>query len=228
MVLQAKMSHAGTLRKLGRYEDAHRLATETFAAQVRRFGEEHPNTLASKVCLALATDSIGRPAEALSLVDEALDGYSREMGEDHPFVPICAVNKAVVLRGLSEAYEAQATDQDALSKLEAGVLGANHHYALCAKAGLAKDYYLLGELDAAVRLLSEVREAFVASLGERHPYSLAVTLNLNRARAAMGDGEHDVGSVLTSLVHVLGRDHPEVRAAQRGELLECDIEPTAL
>src|SRR5690606_29252630 len=127
-----------------------------------------------------------------------------------------------------EAYEAQATDQAALSKLEAGVLGPNHHYALCAKAGLAKDSYLLGELDAAVRLLTEARGGFVASLGERHPYSLAVTLNLGRARAAMGDGEHDVGSVLTSLVHALGRDHPEVRAAERGELLECDIEPTAL
>lgn len=228
LVLQAKMSHAGTLRKLGRYEQAHRLATETFAAHVRRFGEEHPNTLASKVCLALATESIGRPAEALALIDEALHGYSREMGEDHPFVLACAVDKAVILRRLSEVYEAQATDQAALSKLEAGVLGTNHHYALCAKAGLAKDSYLLGELDAAVRSLTEVREAFVASLGERHPYSLAVTLNLSRARAGRGDGEHDVVSVLTSLVHVLGRDHPEVRAAQRGELLECDIEPTAL
>ncbi|TDC67531.1 tetratricopeptide repeat protein [Actinomadura sp. GC306] len=228
MVLQAKMSHAGTLRKLGRYADAHRLATETFAAHVRRFREEHPNTLASKVCLALATDAVGLPAEALPLIDEALDGYRREMGEDHPFVSVCAINKAVVLRRLSEVYEAQAIDQAALAKLEAGDLGPDHHYALCAKSGLAKDYYLLGELDAAIQLLTEVRERFVTSLGERHPYSLAVTLNLGRARAATATGGHDVDSVLTLLVHALGRDHPEVQAAERGELLECDIEPTAL
>jgi tetratricopeptide (TPR) repeat protein len=228
MVLQAKMSHAGTLRKLGRYADAHRLATETFAAHVRRFREEHPNALASKVCLALATHSIGRPAEALPLIDEALNGYRREMGEDHPFVWVCAINKAVVLRRLSEVYEAQAIDQAALAKLEAGDLGPNHHYALCTKTGLAKDYYLLGELDAAIQLLTEVRERFVTSLGERHPYSLAVALNLVRARAAAGDGGQDVSLVLTLLGHKLGRDHPEVRAAERGELLECDLEPTAL
>jgi tetratricopeptide (TPR) repeat protein len=49
LVLQAKMNHAGTLRKLGRFQEAHRLATETFAAHVRRFGAHHPNTLASRV-----------------------------------------------------------------------------------------------------------------------------------------------------------------------------------
>ncbi|TDC80217.1 FxSxx-COOH system tetratricopeptide repeat protein [Actinomadura sp. 7K507] len=228
MVMQAKMSHAGTLRKLGRFQEAHRLAGETFAAHVRRFGERHPNTLASKVCLALTTNAIGRSVEALSLIDEALAVYRREMGEDHPFVLVCAIDRAVVLRRLSEAYAAQETDQAALSKLEAGVLGPNHYYALCAKVGLANDYYLLGELEAAVRVLSEVRGKLTGSLGERHPYSVAVTLNLERARAAMGDGERGVNAVLASLRHVLGRNHPEVRGAERGEMLECDIEPTAL
>ncbi|XRQ11319.1 FxSxx-COOH system tetratricopeptide repeat protein [Actinomadura welshii] len=228
LVLQAKMSHAGTLRKLGRYREAHRLAAETFAAHVRRFDEGHPNTLASQVCLALTTNAIGRPEEALSLIDEALDLYRREMDGDHPFVLVCAVNKAVILRGLADVYEAQETDQAALSRLSAGVLGPNHYYALCATAGLAKDYYLLGELESAVRLLSEVREKFVASLGEGHPYSLAATVNLGRATAAMGEGERDVVPALAMLRHALGGNHPDVRAAERGELLECDIEPTAL
>ncbi|TDC48113.1 tetratricopeptide repeat protein [Actinomadura sp. KC345] len=229
MVLQAKMSHAGTLRKLGRFQEAHRLAAETFTAYVRRFGERHPNTLASKVCLALTTNAAGRPAEALPLIDEALAAYRQEMGEEHPFVLVCAIDRAVVLRRLAEAYEAQETDQAALSKLEAGVLGPDHYYALCAKAGLANDYYLLGEMEAAVRLLSEAREKLAGSLGERHPYALAVTLNLERARAAMGgDRERGIESVLDSLRLVLGRDHPEVQAARRGEPLECDIEPTAL
>ena len=229
MVLQAKMSHAGTLRKLGRYQEAHRLASETFAAYVRRFGERHPNTLASKVGLALTTNATGRPAEALPLIDEALAAYRQEMGEEHPFVLVCAVDRAVVLRRLAEAYEAQETDRAALSKLETGVLGPNHYYALCAKAGLANDYYLLGEMEAAVRLLAEAREKLAGSLGERHPCALAVTLNLERARAAMGgDRDGGIDSVLDSLRLVLGRDHPQVRAAQRGELLECEIEPTAL
>ncbi|URM96003.1 tetratricopeptide repeat protein [Actinomadura madurae] len=228
MVLQAKMSHAGTLRKLGRFQEAQRLATETFAAHVRRFGEEHPNTLASKVCLALTTSATGRPADALPLIDEALESYRRVMGEDHPFVLVCAIDRGVVLRRLAEAYAAQESDQAALSHLEAGVLGPNHFYALCATVGLANDYYLLGELDAAVRLLGDVRQKLVGSLGERHPYSLAVTLNLERVRATMGEGEHDVDGVLAALARVLGRDHPEVRAAEGGMLLECDIEPIPL
>ncbi|MFG1850336.1 FxSxx-COOH system tetratricopeptide repeat protein [Actinomadura geliboluensis] len=228
MVLQAKMSHAGTLRKLGRSEEAHRLATETFAANVRRFGETHPNTLASKVCLALATSAIGRPREALPLIDAALDGYRQVMGEEHPFVHVCAVDRAVVLRRLAEVYAAQEADRAALSSLEAGVLGPGHYYALCATAGLANDYYLLGELEAAARLLADVRSKMIAALGERHPYALAVTVNLERARAAMGGGERDAMPSLALLARVLGGGHPEVRAAERGELLECDIEPTVL
>jgi hypothetical protein len=227
MVLQAKITHAGTLRKLGRLEEAHRLAAETLAAHVRRFREEHPSTLASKVCLALTTAAIGRPADALPLIDEALDGYRRQMGETHPFALVCAIDRAVVLRRLAEVYAAQEADRAALSSLEAGILGPHHYYALCATVGLANDYYLLGELEAAARLLADARGKMVALLGERHPYALAATLNLERARAAMGE-EHDVAPALALLTRVLGAGHPEVRAAERGELLECDIEPTAL
>ncbi|MEU6746547.1 FxSxx-COOH system tetratricopeptide repeat protein [Spirillospora sp. NPDC046719] len=227
-VLQAKMSHAGTLRKLGRSVEAHRLATETFAAHVRRFGEEHPNTLASRVCLALATCAIGRPEEALPLIDRALDGYRRVMGDGHPFVQVCAIDRGVVLRRLAEVYAAQETDQAALADLEAGVLGPNHYYAFCATVGLANDYYLLGELEAAARLLSGVQEKMIGCLGERHPYSLAVELNLARARAAMGAEGGATGPALAALRQVLGADHPDVWAAERGEPLECDIEPTAL
>ncbi|MFA1539810.1 FxSxx-COOH system tetratricopeptide repeat protein [Actinomadura monticuli] len=228
LVLQAKMSHAGTLRKLGRFHEAYRLATETFAAHVRRFGEYHPNTLASRVCLALATSAIGRPDEALLLIDEALDRYRRSMGEEHPYVHVCAIDRAVVLRRLAEVYAAQEADQAALSSLETGTLGPDHYYALCATVGLANDYYLLGELEAAVLLLSDVRGKMLAALGERHPYSLAVTLNLGRARLAMGGDAPDTAPALTALARTLGRDHPQVRAAERGEMLECDIEPTAL
>ncbi|NKZ06246.1 FxSxx-COOH system tetratricopeptide repeat protein [Actinomadura latina] len=228
LVLQAKMSHAGTLRKLGRFEEAHRLATETFAAHVRRFGEDHANTLASKVCLALTTSAVGRPGEALPLIDDALAGYRRAMGDGHPFVNVCAVNRAVVLRQLAEAYAAQEADQAALSTLEAGIPGPDHYYALCAAVGLANDYYLLGELDAAVRLLSDVRGRMAGLLGEMHPHSLAVTLNLRRAHTAMGGDVRGTASALASLARVLGRDHPQTRAAERGEMLDCDIEPTAL
>ncbi|GAA0573193.1 FxSxx-COOH system tetratricopeptide repeat protein [Actinomadura livida] len=228
MVLQARMSYAGTLRKLGRYEEAHRVAAETFAAYVRRFGEEHPNTLASKVCLALTASAAGRPREALPLIDEALDCYRRVMGEAHPFVHVCATDRAVILRRLAEVYAAQETDQIALSNLTAGILGPNHHYALCASVGLANDYYLLGEMESAVRLLSETLQKMIGALGERHPYSLAVRHNLVRARAAMGGDEHGIEPILVQLAQALGRSHPEVLAAERGELLECDIEPTAL
>ncbi|MBO2456725.1 FxSxx-COOH system tetratricopeptide repeat protein [Actinomadura violacea] len=228
LVLQAKMSHAGTLRKLGRFEEAYRLAAETFADHVRRLGDTHPNTLASQVCLALATSSIGRPEEALPLIDRALDRYRKVMGSGHPFVQVCAIGRGVVLRRLGEVYAAQESDQAALAALESGDLGANHYYALCGTVGLAGDYYLLGELEAAVRLLSGVREKMIACLGGRHPYSLAVELNLGRAHAAMSGDGSGAGAVLASLRQVLGADHPEVRAAESGELLECDIEPTAL
>ncbi|RFS86499.1 hypothetical protein D0T12_07945 [Actinomadura spongiicola] len=228
MVLQAKMSHAGTLRKLGRFEDARDLATETFAAHVRRFGEEHPNTLASKVCLALTISAMGRPGDALRLLDEALDGYRRVMGDEHPFVHVCAVNRAIVLRRLAEVYAAQEADRDALASLRTGTFGVNHYYALCASVGLANDYHLLGELEAAARLLSETLERLGESLGAEHPYSLVAAHNFERTRVAMGESARNTGATLMALERVLDRHHPDVQAAARGELLECEIDPTAL
>jgi hypothetical protein len=44
----------------------------------------------------------------------------------------------------------------------------------------------------------------------------------------MGGDARDTAPALASLARTLGRDHPEVRAVERGEMLECDIEPTAL
>ena len=138
-----------------------------------------------------ATFAIGRPREALPLIDAAGDGYRQVMGEEHPFVHVCAVDRAVVLRRLAEVYAAQEADRAALSSLEAGILGPGHYYALCATAGLANDYYLLGELEAAARLLADARSKMIAALGERHPYALAHRPTLARARPPWGGAARD-------------------------------------
>jgi hypothetical protein len=44
----------------------------------------------------------------------------------------------------------------------------------------------------------------------------------------MGEGGQNVDRVLASLAQVLGSDHPDVQMAERGGLLECDIEPAPL
>lgn len=228
-VLQAKMSHASTLRKVGDFEDAERLAAETFEAHVLRFGEEHPNTLTAKQCLAMAYLAAGKGQLARRMSEEALAGYRRVLGDGHPFIRACAIGLGIVLRALGDVQTALETDEATLAALSDGPLGPDHYYTLCCAVGMANDLYLLGEVEAAYGLSSRLAERFRRRLGPEHPYTLACVHNHALICAEAGRaGDGDAGDPVGMLRGILGRDHPEVKAATRGELLECDIEPTPL
>jgi tetratricopeptide (TPR) repeat protein len=218
LVLHAQRAHAGTLRKAGRLTDAARLADQTLDGHLRRFGTDHPATLAAKVTAALAGTSAGAPGLGRVLAEEALEGYRRTLGEDHPFTSACAIDLAVIMRAVGDVQGALDLDRNALAALrEGGRLGHDHFYALCGATGMATDLYLLDELRAAHGLMSRTLDGFQSRHGPNHPYTLACVHDLaviTRASSTGRDG----------LRGLLGEHHPEVRAAARDELLDCDID----
>ncbi|MFC6931149.1 tetratricopeptide repeat protein [Actinomadura yumaensis] len=115
-----------------------------------------------------------------------------------------AVNLGVLQRATGDAQAALETDQTTLNALSQGALGPDHYYALCCAAGLANDFFLLGETGAAHDLSSRTRELFVARHGPAHPYTLACVHN-------------------HAVIH-----HELERTDGRDDLLDCDIEPTSL
>jgi Tetratricopeptide repeat len=225
-VLHAQMSHAVTLRKLGAYPEARRLAEDTLRLNLRRFGEEHPDTLAARRSMAMACVVTDEAERGRRLSETALIGYRRVMGIDHPFVHACAADLAVTLRALGGHEAARVVDDTALRALHR-TLGADHYYALCCSVGLVHDLYRMGRLEAAYSRSKETLERFQVRYGAAHVYTLACAHNhrvISRALARDDTGADPVAALRS----LLGQDHPEVRAAAGGRLLECTIEPIPL
>jgi tetratricopeptide (TPR) repeat protein len=235
LVLRARTAHAGTLRKTGRPADAARLAAAALDGHLRRFGPDHPSTLAARTTAALARAAAGSPGPGRVLAEEALAGCRRALGEDHPLTGACAVDLGILLRVVGDVRAAFDTDRAALAVLRGGgSTGPDHYYARCGAAGMAHDLYLLGELRPARDLAERALDGFRARHGPSHPYTLACAHNLEIiGRAAPDDRPGSpgppgragsAGRAGDALAGLLGEHHPEVRAAARGDLLDCDIE----
>ncbi|MGI8329937.1 FxSxx-COOH system tetratricopeptide repeat protein [Actinomadura scrupuli] len=225
-VLHAEMSHSVTLRRQGAYDEARSMAEDTFRLHLRRFGENHPDTLAARRGLAMACVVTGDLERARQLSEAALTGYRRVMGINHPFVHACAADYALTLRALGGHEAARVVDDAALGALHHS-LGADHYYSLCCSVGLVHDLYRMGRLEAAHSRSREVLERFRARYGADHVYTLACSHN-HRVISRALDREDTSPDPVAALRLILGRDHPEARAAAEGRLLECVIEPIPL
>ena len=225
-VLQAQAAHAGTLRKKGRTAAAVRLADAALEGHLRRFGPDHPSTLATRMTAALARAAAGSPGPGRVLAEEALAGYRRSLGEEHPLTAACAIDLAILLRVVGDVRAAFEADQAAVAVLD-GAVGPEHYFTLCGAAGMAHDLYLLGESNAAREMAASALEGFRRRHGPSHPYTLACAHDLEvvgRGAGGAATGPVSRGGAVEELASLLGGLHPEVRAAARGELLDCDIE----
>lgn len=230
-VLNAAVNHTGTLRRCGRYSEAATLAAATLEAHRVRFGERHPETLTAERGLALATLALGTPedaAEARRLSEQALAGYRQVLGDDHPFTQACAADLGIALRRLGEYQSALEIDEEALHAM-VRLMGPDHHYALCCAVGVLNDLHLLGEFDAAHDRSVDTLERFRRVHGPTHPLTLVCAYDHRVLCDAMGRAvDPDAQDPVAGLRSALGRDHPEATRAARGELLDCEIEPTPL
>ncbi|WP_433473984.1 FxSxx-COOH system tetratricopeptide repeat protein [Spirillospora sp. CA-142024] len=225
-VLHTEMSHAGTLRKLGAHASARNLAEDTLRLHRQRYGENHPDTLAAQRVLVTACLATGDADKARGLGEAALAGHRRVMGVEHPFTHACAADLAMVLRRLGDHEAALVHDDNSVHELR-DALGADHYFSLCCSAGLIQDLFHMGRLEAARMRSTETLERFRSRHGAAHVYTVACEHNHEVICKALGLDTPGSDAV-RSLASALGPEHPDVKQAVEGRLLDCDIAPTPL
>jgi len=235
-VLLAGRTHGVMLRKAGRRDEAVEVIRDHFDRVKARF-DSNPNhefVIAAGMSLGNALREVGRLDEALVLIEDSLKRYQQDFGDDHPLTLAAHINEGILRRARGEQDRARDIDERCFAAL-GRVLSMDHPYTICAGTSLATDHSLAGEHEAAVALSQRMLELsrpyggqHEARGGTEHPYLLMRAVNLAHDLRAVGDRERaeDVlAEALRGLRESLGPDHPDVRAIERRQRTEGDIEP---
>ncbi|MGN9911632.1 FxSxx-COOH system tetratricopeptide repeat protein [Phytohabitans sp. LJ34] len=226
-LLRAGRTVAIALRKLGEHGAAVDEARRNYQASQQRFGPDHEHTLAAMMSYANALRTVGDPIGARSLATEALARYRRIFGDLNPHTLAAAANLAAILRALDRWREAHRVDERTFDEMRR-VLGPDHPYTLVVATGLATGLAHGGLHEAAAALGERTLDALRRVRGTNHPETWACAANLALDVSASGDqkaGEARRREAVDELGRLLGPAHPDVRRAERGERIECDIEP---
>jgi hypothetical protein len=234
-VLRATRVHAATLRKTGLYSEALTMARDVYARCVRRFRENHADTITAAMTLfnILPRTEQERSArarvlaEARVLGDDTLAGYQRVLGNEHPFTYVCMTNLAIVLRLLGDYTEARRLDDRAVSGLRAG-LGDAHPYALCARVNIANDMAASRDHAGAADVLRETLAAAERVNGRDHPETLACRANLSIEMSALGDRStaHELrDDAIAGYERTVALDHPDAVELLAGHRVSIPIDP---
>lgn len=155
------------------------LAGELFAslasALERRFGDEHPHTLAAMNNLAATRRYLGLFAEAQALQERVLKAVQNVLGNEHPDTLLSMHNIAIMLRDRGELAQAQELQGRVLGMMRR-TLGDEHPNTLVAMTQLAATTRERGDLAGARELQNQVLDASRRILGDEHPDTL-VSMN---------------------------------------------------
>lgn len=227
VLLQTK-DYSVALRKIGRFQEALRLAEDVYRDHEQVLGAEHPETLGAAINLGNAQRSAGDLDGSMERIGKTMRRYGAVWGDDHPFTHGCEVNLALVQRRLGHLEEARSLLTGALAGLERTV-GADHHYLLTCLVNLATVIADLGGAAAARDMGEKAFPALQRVLGSDHPHTLACAVNLATDLAATGSAEDATAlsrDARARLAQSLGADHPDVQRSERGDRLTFDFEPT--
>ncbi|MBL7493579.1 FxSxx-COOH system tetratricopeptide repeat protein [Frankia sp. AgW1.1] len=233
-VLTAQNQLAVALRKAGLHEEALRVARDVRTQLDRRYGRDHPRTIAASLALsaALSADlrNTGNLVEASELAEEALGRCERTFGEAHPHTRAAAVSLALALRHRGDVSRAVEMDRLSLGVL-ADRLGPGHPYTLAAAANLASDLFAAGEFERARERDEDTIVRCRRTLGDDHPETLLITVNLAQDLRALDRAEEGVrlnGATVERLTRVLGAQHQAVKNATAWMRSDFDIDPELL
>ncbi|MEV5850119.1 tetratricopeptide repeat protein [Streptomyces sp. NPDC051985] len=187
----------------GNPREALDLATALHEEAVRRYGEDHPETLEIALSLARWTGHSGRPEEALAVARRAEERSLRTLGAAHPTTLSCRFEVAawtMRTRRPSDAarlWRELADDADRL-------LGPYDSVTRDARWNLAHVLRQTGDTEAARDLLAQVVTARSVFYGEDHPKTFAV--RLQHAGETGADGrETEALALLVPLVEDAAR-----------------------
>jgi eukaryotic-like serine/threonine-protein kinase len=191
------------------------LAIEVFqrARDTRKakLGPEHPDTLTSMACLALAYKDAGKLDLALTLFEETLKLQKAKLGPEHPYTLTCMHNLASAYEDAGKRDLALPLYEEAL-KLQKAKLGHDHPFTLTTMSNLGQAYQDAGKNDLALPLCQETLKLRKAKLGIDHPDTL---ISMNNLAWAYRDAKNlDLAQplfeeTLKLMKANLGPDHPE-------------------
>jgi tetratricopeptide (TPR) repeat protein len=213
-LVQASIHHTlgATYRRVGKYESAKPHAERAYQLRRERFGELHPDTLASLGSLALLHLRQGHYAQAEPLFQKALKGRARTLGEEH-LDTIDSIYWLGVLYWYQERYDEAEPLIVKVLDLRSRILGQEHSDTLIALCTLAWTYSLQGKYKMAEPLFHRGIQTTNRALGPEHPVTLETMRGLVYMWTKQGRYEEAQPLAIKTLEsrrRVLPDEHPDI------------------
>jgi tetratricopeptide (TPR) repeat protein len=198
----------------GRYEAAHRKATEALAIRERGLGTEHPVTLASLTSLAWVLIRQGEFEAAEKISRRALGVNEKVLGPEHPDTLSSVNSLAFALMRQGKYKVAEKMSRQALAGREK-VHGREHLDTLSSVCYLASVLEMQGKYEDAEKMNQRALDGRERALGPEHPDTLMSVSNLASVLERQGkyeEAENMCRRVLNGMEKALGLEHPNTLA----------------
>jgi tetratricopeptide (TPR) repeat protein len=202
---------------MGRYKEAVSLFEENLEHhQDEGLGEDHPETLTSRLNLAYAKLSTGKASDARKLGERVAADLDRVFGSEHP-------NTLSARHLLAAAFVATGDGERGLMMqlevLEARTrrLGPQHPDVFATKNDIANTLVHVGDHAGAVEQLKEVVADCEADLAKNHPQTLLARASLAAAYGEVGntvEAQQLLEQVLNDIEDALGKDSKQALDAR--------------
>jgi tetratricopeptide (TPR) repeat protein len=182
---EANIGIAQYLNSCGRYSEAEKLFGRVLAGKERRFGPEHPDTLAIVKSLAVVYGEQGRYDEAEVLFKRALAGQEKLLGSEHLTTLLTAEGLGVIYRRQKRYDEAEVLYGRSLAAKK-NLFDPHHPDTLQTGDALGCVYHRQGRYAEAELLHSEALASREMLLGLDHPETLKTIHNLAIVLSSQG------------------------------------------
>ena len=147
-----------------RYKPALADFEQVLALQQEHLGAEHPEVASTLNNLGIVLTRLTRYEDAVARYEQSLALHEKLEGPEHPNVAVASQNLAVALRRMGKIAEARAAYERAL-EIRRKALGFKHPETLHAAQSLVRLLIEAGDLEAAQKLLGEVKETRITLKG---------------------------------------------------------------
>ena len=203
------------LRGLGRYQESLDVMREVVGTFAALGGRESPDSLNARKGFAVALRKAGHHLDALRESEEVVRRYREYLGPDHSYTLRAAANLINDRRAMGDLGGAEELGREVQQRCRTA--GFPPEFAYPALVSLASVLRLSGRAGEARRYDLQARDGLSVVYGERHPFTLATSINYAADLAAGGDL---VAAIRTgrearaSCQDTLGADHPDTLMAE--------------
>ncbi|SDY41558.1 ATP-, maltotriose-and DNA-dependent transcriptional regulator MalT [Amycolatopsis xylanica] len=207
--------YARSLRAVGRFDEARRVAERTLDLMRETLGPAHEETLLTAHSVASDLRAKGDFAAARDLNKIAYESARSRFGDDDPDTLAAANNYALSLRLVGDFGAALSLDMDTWER-KRDVLGPEHRNTLLTLDNLSVDLRENGQYGDARNRQEETVHRLRARVGPQHVMTLGAIKNLAVARRKAGD--HAEGMRLSKEAYdgfrrKYGVTHPDAMSA---------------